>query len=124
MPSIQISDETHRSLVTLVAVLQQVLQIPPGDQAASPPIRKGRRGRGNIRHAPKRLRRILEGNKYILEFEGGPRQQWSLPRMSDRAGIRRVTHGAEKFVLENEGTKGQANGARKKLTDAGYHIRN
>jgi hypothetical protein len=86
-------------------------------------VGSGRPGRGNKRFAQKIMRARVRDGQFIVAFDDGVRQQWSLPAKDDKKGIRRVSEAAVHWALEHGASDpGQTNAVRKALTDAGYYL--
>jgi hypothetical protein len=101
-------------------VLRRVFELP---EPATRAMRPGRRGRGDRRYATKRMSLRVSHGQFIVEFEDGARQQWSLPETDDKEGIRRVRDAAVQWALEQGASDpGQTNAVRKELTNAGYYV--
>ncbi|WP_152004138.1 hypothetical protein [Desulfoluna spongiiphila] len=64
----------------------------------------------------------LSNGKYTITSPSNTEKVFDLPPEHDHEAIRILTHKVEQFVLDQGGTIGQKNGARKKLTDNGYKI--
>ena len=69
-----------------------------------------------------RFTRDLRDETYTITSPQGVSQTFKLPTISDKRGIRELTHEVEDFVEKQGGTIGQIKAARKKLTEFGYHI--
>jgi len=69
-----------------------------------------------------RFTRDLGNETYTITSPQGESKTFKLPSVSDKRGIRELTHEVETFVEKQGGTIGQIKAARKKLTEFGYHI--
>lgn len=126
---IRITDDVWRAIAargmfgeTEDDVLRRVFELEePAMKVRS--IGPGRRGRGDKRYATKRMSAGVSDKQFIVEFEDGARQQWSLPEKEDKEGIRRVRDMAVQWALEQGASDpGQTNAVRKALTDAEYYV--
>lgn len=136
MKTIRLSDEVWNAIAakgkfgeTEDDVLRRVFEIKKSNQAvvvtAKPATREtqGNRTFGwKERRAEVKMYQTVEGNKLILEFETGQRNEWALPSKEDSAGIRKVRDLAIEFVRKNGGTDGQVGAAMRALTSRGYHV--
>ena len=136
MKTIRISDEVWNAIAakgkfgeTEDDVLRRIFEIKNSNQAfvatAKPATNetKGNRTFGwKERRAEVKMYQTVEGNKLVLEFETGQRNEWTLPSKEDSAGIRKVQDLAVEFVRKNGGTDGQVGAAKKALTHRGYHV--
>lgn len=102
-------------------VLRRVFDIeedPEGHESLS-----GKRGRGGVRYAKKRMSARVEGGELVIEFEDGAKKSWTLPDKEDKSAIRQTREAAVAFALDNGASDpGQTNAVRKAITDAGYYI--
>lgn len=73
-------------------------------------------------YAGGRFTRDLREDTYTITSPQGVSKTFKLPQISDKEGIRKLTHEVEDFVEKQGGTIGQTKAARKKLTEFGYHI--
>lgn len=64
----------------------------------------------------------LSDEIYTITSPQGVSKNFKLPAVSDKKGIRELTHEVKNFVKKQGGSVGQRNAARKKLTEFGYHI--
>jgi hypothetical protein len=104
-------------------VLRRVLGVAPAGAQERGRLAGGRKGRGNIRYATKRMSSRKEGDHLVVEFSDGKAGRWKLPDHKDKEGIKRLRETAAAFVVSNGGTDpGQTNAVRKTLTDAGYFL--
>ena len=69
-----------------------------------------------------RFTRDLRDETYTITSPQGESKTFKLPSVSDKRGIRELTHEVENFVEKQDGTIGQIKAARKKLTEFGYLI--
>ncbi len=130
MRTVKISDAVWAAIAergkfgeTVDDVLRRVFDLPSGDDAERTQIQSGRQGRGNRRHATKRMSPRIEGGRLVVKFDDGTANSWELPHRSDKEHIKRLHEDAAAFVRENGGTDpGQTNAVRKALTDAGFYI--
>lgn len=129
MRTIRVTDEVWQAIAargmfgeTEDDVLRRVFELeePATKVRATGP---GRRGRGDKRYATKRMSAWVSNGQFIVEFEDVARQQWSLPEMDDKEGIRRLRDAAVQWALEQGASDpGQTNAVRKALTNAGYFV--
>ena len=127
MRTIRISEEVWKAIAergkfgeTEDDVLRRVFGIKPPTVAATV---DGRRGRGNTRHATKRMSARVESGQLVVEFSEGPAERWTLPDRTNKDDIIRLRQGAVDFALANGASDpGQKNAVLKALTDAGYYI--
>lgn len=75
------------------------------------------------RYAVKRMSAYVKGHLLIVEFEGGVRQQFTLPDKQDKVALRKVREEAILFAEQNGASSGQVDAVKKALTDEGYHLR-
>jgi len=136
MKTIRISDEVWNAIAakgkfgeTEDDVLRRVFEIQKPNQAfvvtskhATIEAQGDRTFGWKERRAEVKMYQTVEGNKLILEFETGQRDEWPLPSKEDSAGIRKVRDLAVKFVRKNDGTDGQVGAAMRALTSRGYHV--
>ena len=129
MRTIRITDEVWRAIAARGAfgeteddVLRRVFELEePAMKVRA--IGTGHRGRGDTRYATKRMSTPVSNGQLIVEFEGGARQQWSLPDRDDKEGIRRVRDTAVRWAQgQGASDPGQTNAVRKALTNAGYYV--
>lgn len=120
MRTIRISDDVWEAMKkvgefgeTPDDVLRRVFKIEPSEtnEVKSRP-----------RYARRRMSAYVNSNFLIVEFEGGPRQQFPLPDSANKLAIRKVRDDAVQFAEDNEASLGQVNAVKKALTDAGYHL--
>ena len=135
MRTIKVSDEVWEAIAeggkfgeTEDDVLRRIFSLPPSSKR---PHRGGgpsgsggyRPGRGSRRFATKRMSPRVESGKLVVEFEDGPRKEWTLPERGDKGSIRTIRDDAVSFALENGATNpGQTNAVLKALTNADYHL--
>ena len=124
MRTIRVTDEVWQAIAargtfgeTEDDVLRRVFELEARVEA-----KVGRPRRGNTRMAAKSMRACVSDGELIVEFEGGIRQQWTLPEIEDKEGIRGVRDMAVQWALGRGATNpGQTNTVRKALTSAGYY---
>jgi hypothetical protein len=129
MRTIRISDEVWQAIAargtfgeTEDNVLRRIFELEEPVMKVRV-IGPGRRGRGDKRYATKRMSAWVSDKQFIVEFEDGARQQWSLPEKDDKEGIRGVRDTAVQWALEQGASDpGQTNAVRKALTDAEYYV--
>lgn len=130
MRTIRVSDEVWNAIAgegrfgeTEDDVLRRKYGVSPADRILSQQVKGGRRGRGNVRYATKRMSTHVKNNRLVIEFEGGANKRWPLPAVSNRSDIKRVRDEAVAFAKAQGATDpGQTNAVRKALTNAGYHV--
>lgn len=129
MRTIRITDEVWQAIAargsfgeTADDVLRRVFELEEPAMKVRV-VGAGRRGRGDKRYATKRMSAWVNDGQFIVEFEDGARQQWLLPEMDDKEGIRRVRDAAVHWALEQGASDpGQTNAVRKALTNTGYYL--
>jgi hypothetical protein len=129
MRTIRITDEVWQAIAargsfgeTEDDVLRRVFELEEPAMKAQV-MEAGRIGRGNKRFAHRRMSTRVSDGQLIIEFEDGAREQWELPEMDDKKGIRRVLDAAAGWALEQGASDpGQTNAVRKALTTAGYYL--
>ena len=123
MKTIRISEDVWDAIAargkfgeTVDDVLRKVFDI-------TEPI-KTRTFKGGTRRnkATNRMSANVERNKLIVEFQTGDRNEWELPDIDDKNGIRSVRDSASEFAEKIGATLGQVNAVKKALTDAGYYV--
>jgi hypothetical protein len=107
---------------TADTVLRREFDLPSGNDAGRTQIPSGRRGRGNLRYAEKRMSPRVEAGQLSVGFEQGPANHWDLSHPSKTEDTKRVLNEAAAFARKQGATPGQVNAIRKALTEAGYHL--
>lgn len=122
-------DDVLRRVFGIDAARQPGMITPPsqGSSQLFPSTHQsntGRRGRGALRYANKRMSARVERGALIIQFEDSPRREWALPEnKSDKKQIRSVRDQALRFAIESGASQpGQTNAVRKALTEAGYYL--
>jgi len=130
MISIRISQDVWEAIAergkfaeTADDVLRRILGLTPAANRERERIVGGRKGRGNLRYATKRMSSRIEGNHLVVEFSDGKARRWKLPDHKAKESIKQLRETAVAFVVSSGGTDpGQTNAVRKTLTDAGYFL--
>jgi len=107
---------------TADTVLRRAFDLPSESDAGRAQIPSGRRGRGNLRYAEKRMSPRVEAGQLSVAFEQSPANHWDLSHPSKTEDAKRVLNEAAAFAREHGATPGQVNAIRKALTEAGYHL--
>lgn len=129
MKTIRISDEVWNAIAaqgkfgeTEDDVLRRVFKIGTNAGAPDGTATNVKQYGWKERRATDRMTQTVEGNKLVLEFDGGERFEKNLPEKNDRLSIRQLRDEAVNFVRSNGGTEGQEKAAIRALTSRGYHI--
>lgn len=93
-----------------------------GKQSSPLPIVSNKETKTYSTSARGRFTRDLRNDTYTITSPQGASKTFKLPAVSDKRGIRELTHEVENFAEKQGGTIGQIKAARKKLTEFGYHI--
>ena len=130
VPTIELTEEVWKEIArrgqfgeTEDVVLRRLFgleQIRHPNPAA--PANRSSQGTPRRRFATDRQSVYSRGDRLIVSYESGARQQWSLPAQDDKLSIRRLIDEVTVFGHANGATHGQVLALRKWLTERGWHL--